>query len=268
MSSGTVRITNYLRAADTTSTLDAMRALGASVTVDERSGEVVVRGVGLDGAREPGAAVDVGNAGTLMRLLPGWLAAQEGRAFQLDGDASIRRRPVDRIASPLREMGAVIEATDERFPPFFVRGTPLAAITYVLPVASAQVKSCVLIAGLRADRHDDRDRARAQPRPQFVAGSPPPISPRIDNPGHTYGTSLAPVFDFRDSNSRPTMQLISGLFTMDPANISSFHQRQILAVWNTPSPADYKMLHSDNTPLPYYEYDLVAGYINVSTDGN
>jgi 3-phosphoshikimate 1-carboxyvinyltransferase len=150
MSTGTVRIANYLRAADTTSTLDAMRALGASVTVDERCGEVVVRGVGLDGAREPAGAVDVGNAGTLMRLLPGWLAAQEGRAFELDGDASIRRRPVDRIASPLRAMGAVIEATDERFPPFVVRGTPLEGITYVLPVASAQVKSCVLIAGLSA----------------------------------------------------------------------------------------------------------------------
>jgi 3-phosphoshikimate 1-carboxyvinyltransferase len=150
MSTGTVRITNYLHAADTTSTLDAMRALGASVTVDEGSGEVVVRGVGLNGAREPDAAIDVGNAGTLMRLLPGWLAAQEGRAFELDGDASIRRRPVDRIASPLREMGAVIEATDERFPPFVVRGTPLEGITYVLPVASAQVKSCVLIAGLSA----------------------------------------------------------------------------------------------------------------------
>jgi len=151
MSTGTVRIANYLHAADTTSTLDAMRALGASVSVDADSGDVVVRGVGLNGAREPGAAVDVGNAGTLMRLLPGWLAAQEGRAFELDGDASIRRRPVDRIASPLREMGAIIEATDERFAPLHVRGTPLHAITYVLPVASAQVKSCVLIAGLCAD---------------------------------------------------------------------------------------------------------------------
>jgi 3-phosphoshikimate 1-carboxyvinyltransferase len=150
MSTGTVRIANYLHAADTTSTLDAMRALGADVTIDAGSGDVVVRGVGLRGARDPGRAIDVGNAGTLMRLLPGWLAAQDGRAFELDGDASIRRRPVDRIALPLREMGAVIEATDGRFPPFVVRGTPLSGITYLLPVASAQVKSCVLIAGLSA----------------------------------------------------------------------------------------------------------------------
>ena len=86
-----------------------------------------------------------------MRLLPGWLAAQEGRSFELDGDASIRRRPVDRIAEPLARMGAVIVPTDGRFPPFVVRGTALHGIAYRLPVASAQVKSCVLIAGLSAD---------------------------------------------------------------------------------------------------------------------
>ena len=148
MSSGTVRIANYLHAADTTSTLDAMRALGASV--DVAAGEVVVRGVGLGGARDRGAPIDVGNAGTLMRLLPGWLASQEGRSFTLDGDASIRGRPVDRIAEPLTQMGAEIEPTGGRYPPLQVRGTTLTAITYVLPVASAQVKSCVLIAGLSA----------------------------------------------------------------------------------------------------------------------
>ncbi|MEA2137629.1 MAG: 3-phosphoshikimate 1-carboxyvinyltransferase [Solirubrobacteraceae bacterium] len=149
MSDGESRIANYLHAEDTTSTLNAVRALGASVDV-LASGDVVVRGVGLAGAREPEAAIDVGNAGTLMRLLPGWLAGQEGRAFSLDGDASIRRRPVDRIAEPLERMGALIEPTDGRYPPLRVRGTALSAIAYVLPVASAQVKSCVLIAGLSA----------------------------------------------------------------------------------------------------------------------
>ena len=148
MSGGAVRIANYLRAADTTSTLDAMRRLGAGV--DAGGERVIVTGVGLRGARD-GSAIDVGNAGTLMRLLPGWLAAQDGRVYELDGDASIRRRPVDRIAEPLELMGAVIEPTNGRYPPFVVRGTPLRAITYVLPVASAQVKSCVLIAGLCAD---------------------------------------------------------------------------------------------------------------------
>jgi 3-phosphoshikimate 1-carboxyvinyltransferase len=86
-----------------------------------------------------------------MRLLPGWLAAQEGRIFVLDGDSSIRLRPVDRIAAPLALMGAQIEATEGRFAPFVVYGTRLHAITYEMPVASAQVKSCVLLAGIGAD---------------------------------------------------------------------------------------------------------------------
>jgi 3-phosphoshikimate 1-carboxyvinyltransferase len=97
------------------------------------------------------APIDVGNAGTLMRLLPGWLAAQEGCSFTLDGDESIRRRPVDRIAEPLRQMGAELDASDERFPPLHIHGARLHAISYELPVASAQVKSCVLLAGLAAD---------------------------------------------------------------------------------------------------------------------
>jgi 3-phosphoshikimate 1-carboxyvinyltransferase len=85
-----------------------------------------------------------------MRLLPGWLAGQEGGLWTLDGDASIRRRPVDRVATPLGQMGARIEATDGRFPPFTIAGSPLQGIEYVLPVASAQIKSCVLLAGLLA----------------------------------------------------------------------------------------------------------------------
>ena len=149
MSARPVRISNYLHAADTISTLGALRAVGA--LVETRGDEVVVRGVGLSEAREPGAPIDVGNAGTLMRLLPGWLAGQELRTFTLDGDDSIRRRPVDRIAQPLARMGAQIEATDGRYPPLHVRGRRLQAIDYEVPVASAQVKSCVLLAGLLAD---------------------------------------------------------------------------------------------------------------------
>ncbi len=149
MSAAPVHISNYLRADDTTSTLGALRAVGA--LVEQRGDVVVVGGRGLRGAREPAAPIDVGNAGTLMRLLPGWLAAQDGRAFALDGDSSIRRRPIDRIAEPLRLMGARIDATGERFAPFVVHGARLRAITYELPVASAQVKSCVLLAGLGAD---------------------------------------------------------------------------------------------------------------------
>ncbi len=144
-----VRIENYLHAADTTATLRAVQALGALVEV--RPGEVVVRGTGLRDAQQPQGPIDVGNAGTLLRLLPGWLAAQKDRSFTLDGDASIRRRPVERIAEPLTQMGATLQATDGRFAPLTVRGGHLHSISYELPVASAQVKSCVLLAALAAD---------------------------------------------------------------------------------------------------------------------
>jgi 3-phosphoshikimate 1-carboxyvinyltransferase len=149
MSSEPVRIERYLNAADTRSTLTAVRALGA--LVEERGDELVVRGTGLREALEPDQPIEVGNAGTLLRLLPGWLAAQAGRAFTLDGDSSIRRRPVDRIAAPLRQMGADVVPSNGRFPPLVVRGARLRAISYELPVASAQVKSCVLLAALAAD---------------------------------------------------------------------------------------------------------------------
>ncbi|HTU88398.1 MAG TPA: 3-phosphoshikimate 1-carboxyvinyltransferase [Solirubrobacteraceae bacterium] len=149
MASEPVRVRNYLDAADTRSTLTAIQRLGA--IVEERGEELVIRGCGLRDALSPTNPIDVGNAGTLMRLLPGWLSFQQGRSFMLDGDASIRRRPVDRIAEPLRRMGAVIEAREGRYPPFTVHGAALGGITYELPVASAQVKSCVLLAGLVTD---------------------------------------------------------------------------------------------------------------------
>jgi 3-phosphoshikimate 1-carboxyvinyltransferase len=144
-----VRIANYLDADDTRSTLAAVQQLGAIAEV--RPDEVVLRGVGLREAREVTNAIDVGNAGTLMRLLPGWLAGHDGRAWIVDGDESIRRRPVDRIAEPLRRMGAQVEPTAGKYPPFRVYGGRLRSIAYDLPVASAQVKSCVLLAGLIAD---------------------------------------------------------------------------------------------------------------------
>ncbi|MBV9337914.1 MAG: 3-phosphoshikimate 1-carboxyvinyltransferase [Solirubrobacterales bacterium] len=150
MASEPVRIRNYLDAADTRSTLAAVQRLGA--IVEERGQELVVRGCGLRGAFAPRQAIDVGNAGTLMRLLPGWLSFQQGLSFMLDGDDSIRRRPIDRIADPLQRMGARIEAREGRYPPFTVHGAALQGIDYELPVASAQVKSCVLLAGLVTDR--------------------------------------------------------------------------------------------------------------------
>jgi 3-phosphoshikimate 1-carboxyvinyltransferase len=146
MASEPLRIVNFLDAADTRSTLAAVGELGAIVQTTGQ--EVLIRGCGLRNAQAPGSPIDVGNAGTLMRLLPGWLAFQQNASFTLDGDESIRRRPVDRIVEPLALMGARLEARSGRFPPFTVHGQALTGIDYALPVASAQVKSCVLIAGL------------------------------------------------------------------------------------------------------------------------
>ena len=145
-----VPVRNFLDSADTRSTLAALLKLGAGVEEDD--GDVLIRGVGLRAPLEAtGGLLDVGNAGTLMRLLPGWLAGQPGGVWTLDGDESIRRRPVDRVAEPLAAMGAEVEAREGRFPPLTVRGAQLSGIEYELPVPSAQVKSCVLIAGLLAD---------------------------------------------------------------------------------------------------------------------
>jgi 3-phosphoshikimate 1-carboxyvinyltransferase len=150
MASEPVRIEGFLAAEDTHSTLAAVGQLGALVETRGRS--VLIRGGGLRNAMPPTLPINVGNAGTLMRLLPGWLACQAGQLFTIDGDASIRRRPVDRIAEPLRLMGAGFEAREDRFPPFTVGGATLQGIEYELPVASAQVKSCILLAGLITDR--------------------------------------------------------------------------------------------------------------------
>jgi 3-phosphoshikimate 1-carboxyvinyltransferase len=144
-----VTIDNYLDSADTRSTLNALRTVGAGVV--EEDGRVLVRGVGLHEALEAtGGHLDVGNSGTLLRLMPGWLAGQPGGVWTLDGDESIRRRPVDRVVEPLAAMGAGMEAREGRFTPLTVTGAQLEGIEYDLPVASAQVKSCVLIAGMLA----------------------------------------------------------------------------------------------------------------------
>jgi 3-phosphoshikimate 1-carboxyvinyltransferase len=148
MCDGEALVRNFLSSADTSSTLKALVQLG--VEVHQRNGELIVRGVGLRGPRESPEPIDVGNAGTLIRLLPGWLAGQSSGSWTLDGDESIRRRPVDRIAEPLRQMGANVECRDGRLPPLVVTGASLSGTRYELPVASAQVKSCLLLAGLLA----------------------------------------------------------------------------------------------------------------------
>ncbi len=152
MAEGETEIEGYLDSADTRSTLAAVQALGAEVDGVGVSGieaTIRVRGIGLRGARQ--TAIDVGNAGTLLRLLPGWLAGQPSGTWTLDGDDSIRRRPVDRIAVPLRKMGARLSCREERLPPLRIEAGPLKGIEYELPIASAQVKSCLLFAALLAE---------------------------------------------------------------------------------------------------------------------
>lgn len=145
---GETRVSGFGRSADTEATVAAMRALGVDVVEDDVD-TLRVAGRGLRGLRPPGAPVDCANAGTLMRLACGVLAGQQGR-FELTGDESLSRRPMQRVAEPLRRMGARLETTDGHAP-IRIEGGPLAPIDYRLPVASAQVKSAVLLAGLYAE---------------------------------------------------------------------------------------------------------------------
>jgi 3-phosphoshikimate 1-carboxyvinyltransferase len=145
---GETRITGFGRSGDTESTIGALRALGVEV-VEESDDVIVVHGAGLRGLRAPGSPVDCGNAGTLVRLLAGLLAGQEGRQFELTGDESLQSRPMSRIADPLALMGAGVETEDGRLP-MRIDARPLRGIRYELPVASAQVKSSILLAGLYA----------------------------------------------------------------------------------------------------------------------
>ena len=145
---GESRIDGFGRSADTETALSVVRQLGVKVD-DDGSETVCVRGVGLRGLRTPEEPLDFGNAGTVLRLAAGILAGQEGR-FELVGDESLSSRPQERIAEPLRQMGARVETTDGHAP-VVIEGGGLKPIRYQPPMASAQVKSAVLLAGLLAD---------------------------------------------------------------------------------------------------------------------
>ncbi len=145
---GETRIENYAASADCASTLQCMSALGIEMT--RNSGDVLIRGVGKDGLRQPTEPLDCGNSGTTMRLLSGILAGQPFETT-LTGDESLQKRPMKRVIDPLTEMGASMSSTDGRAPLVIGGRRPLTAIEYRPPVASAQIKSCVLIAGLFAD---------------------------------------------------------------------------------------------------------------------
>lgn len=148
LTEGETVVRGWGRSDDTESTLAAVRALGVQVDDEDDGTTLTVHGVGLRGLSAPDEPIDCGNAGTLVRLLAGILAFQNGR-FTLTGDASLSRRPMERIAEPLRRMGARLETTDGGLP-LTIEGGALIAIDYELPVASAQVKSAVLLAGLGA----------------------------------------------------------------------------------------------------------------------
>jgi 3-phosphoshikimate 1-carboxyvinyltransferase len=148
LASGRTNITGFLAGEDCLATMAALQSLGVHIETDE-SGSVHIDGAGMHGLRPATGALDVGNSGTGLRLMAGLLAGQDFSS-ELTGDESLRSRPMERIASPLRQMGANIE-TDDGKAPLHVGGRRLNAIDYVSPVASAQVKSAVLLAALYAD---------------------------------------------------------------------------------------------------------------------
>lgn len=147
---GTTHVNGFLEGADCVATIRAFRNMGVQVA-GPREGRVVIDGVGLRGLRPPAEALDLGNSGTSMRLLSGLLAGQSFDSV-LVGDASLSKRPMGRVIEPLLSMGAKISATEQGTPPIAIRGgAALRGIQYRLPMASAQVKSCLLLAGLYAD---------------------------------------------------------------------------------------------------------------------
>ncbi len=143
-------VRNFLRAADPLSTVQAMKMLGTDVE-EEGARDLIIKGKGLYGLREPFDVIDCGNSGTTIRLLSGILS---GNLFLsvLTGDDYLKQRPMARIVTPLKQMGAhILGRADDRYPPLAVRGARLSSMQYAMPVASAQLKSCLMLAGLYSD---------------------------------------------------------------------------------------------------------------------
>lgn len=150
LAEGVTEVSGFLEGEDSLATLNAFRAMG--VTIERPGpGDVRIHGVGMQGLKAPAQALDLGNSGTSMRLMAGLMA---GQTFDvtLIGDSSLSRRPMERVAKPLRLMGAVIDTADKGCPPMHIHGQArLKGIDYATPMASAQVKSCLLLAGLYAE---------------------------------------------------------------------------------------------------------------------
>jgi 3-phosphoshikimate 1-carboxyvinyltransferase len=150
LAEGVTEVSGFLEGEDNLATLNAFRAMGVKIEGPD-NGEVVIHGVGMHGLQQPAKPLDLGNSGTSMRLMSGLMAAQ---AFDVEmvGDASLSKRPMRRVTDPLALMGARIDTTEKGTPPLKIRGgQKLKAIDYVMPMASAQVKSCLLLAGLYAE---------------------------------------------------------------------------------------------------------------------
>lgn len=148
ISSGTTYVNGFLNSADCRSTISCFRNMGIDISLSKD--EVEIHGKGLKGLSAPGTTLDVGNSGTTMRLISGILSGQNFSST-ITGDASIRRRPMGRIITPLTQMGAKIKSKTDGLAPLYIDPSSLHGIDYTLPVASAQVKSCILFAGLFAD---------------------------------------------------------------------------------------------------------------------
>jgi len=149
LAKGESRIKNFLWAKDPISSLNAMKSLGVKIEVNDIK-EIIVQGEGLQSLKEPEDVIDCGNSGTTIRLLSGILAGQPFLSI-LSGDESLRQRPMKRIIEPLRQMGVEIcSRAENRFPPVVIRGGNLKGISYEMPIASAQIKSAILLAGLFA----------------------------------------------------------------------------------------------------------------------
>ena len=150
LSKGITEIEGFLMGEDCLSTINCFQKLG--INIEQYQNKILVHGKGLHGLTAPTEILDVGNSGTTLRLISGILSAQPF-CSQLTGDSSIQKRPMNRIAVPLRNMGAVLKGNDDNklFAPFTIEGRQLKCITYTLPVASAQVKSAILLAGIFAE---------------------------------------------------------------------------------------------------------------------
>lgn len=149
LADGVTHVTGFLMGEDCLSTIDCFRKMGVSIEIGDNH-DVTIHGAGLHGLTAPDCQLYTGNSGTTTRLISGILAGQTF-PVSLTGDASIEKRPMGRIITPLRQMGADISGVDDKFCPLTIRPAPLHGMTYSLPVASAQLKSAILLAGLYAD---------------------------------------------------------------------------------------------------------------------